>query len=128
MSPKAYAHTFYTEPAILRFPVSLLTASALISGLVSSLVDHYLNEDNVQLQRDSWDNSNSDVHSKTRNEISLEMYIRKATRATKYVVADFKDVLGISHVSTGLREVSFMNLTGSLQESLKECRRWLAKL
>ena len=105
--------TICTEPDILRFPISLLTASALISGLVSSLVDYYKHEDGLQLKKRPWDDSNSGVISETENEISLEMYIRRATRATKYVVADFRDVLGISHVSAVLRKICFMKLSES---------------
>lgn len=55
------------------------------------------------------------------------MHVRKATLATKYVVADFRDVLGINHVSAFVRNVRCIALTERVQECLKECRRWLAE-
>lgn len=76
----------YTEPDILRFPISLLTASALIDGIIESLIQKYKAEDCRKAVR----NANSHLTSSPK---------RRAVKAAQGVLLDLQEVLGYTEVS-----------------------------
>ncbi|KAI0926491.1 hypothetical protein AcV7_005415 [Taiwanofungus camphoratus] len=69
------------EPDILRFPISLLTASALIDGIIESLIQKYKAEDCRKAVR----NANSHLTSSPK---------RRAVKAAQGVLLDLQEVLG----------------------------------
>lgn len=94
------------EPDVLCFPVSLLTVSALITGIILSLADHYEAEADEAIWRQ---------HNRTRNtcrctakdylvnELQREEiqkhFMRRAVRAVDGVVQDMRDLVGLADVS-----------------------------
>ena len=104
------------EPDVQRFPVSTLTAVALMDGVVESLVHRYL----YQTTSSIFDYSSSTAREKRRrprNEDSIEShalelaassnlkmknrkkYLRKAKRASEGVRCDIQALVGVTDVS-----------------------------
>lgn len=67
---------------MFQYPISLLTAAALIDGIIEALITYY----------DTEDTGNPTGHGKT-----LET---KATCAVAGIVDDVKDILGVKKVSS----------------------------
>ncbi|KAG2071275.1 hypothetical protein BDR04DRAFT_1016458 [Suillus decipiens] len=89
------------EPDVLQFPVSLLTASALLDGLIIAIARHYRSEAKMT----AWRNSGcrcpapSACTENTSKQVPWQVYESKAMDAVKDVVLDLTDVLEIRNVS-----------------------------
>ena len=114
-------HLWKTEPDILRFPISLLTVSALISGITISLLDYYEAEVVLRRQRrlassDHEGPSSSYCICNHYNDDTDPTCVRKAVhlreteetqrsqmnrviKASKCVILDMTDLLNICDVS-----------------------------
>ena len=98
-----------TEPDIIRFPISLLTISALIPGIINALVDHYEAEAEVVLWRQSLRKTqpctcNSTVSRAKRDllqdtQAQTQRYVRRAVKAAEGVILDLRDLVGVGDVS-----------------------------
>lgn len=98
------------EGEMVQFPISLLTAAALIDGIVEALMTYY---------------DDDDVGNKTGYNKALET---KATCAVAGVVDDVKDVLGVQKVSTSCHNMIIrLILTSLMKKDLNRCRAWIRK-
>ncbi|KAL0948509.1 hypothetical protein HGRIS_011070 [Hohenbuehelia grisea] len=105
------------EPDVLRFPMTLLTAAALVDALISTLLEraNYLSEWNGETRRLGLDAANevaSDVRKKHRQPAQALHERRRVRMSRKIegVVYDLQAVLGIA------------------DDDLKTCRNWFAEL
>jgi hypothetical protein len=104
---------FLAEPDMLRFPISLLTVSALISGIAISLFNHYQAEAELAMW---WEQRRSQATDHTctctcnfsivnwvahdaRSEEARKAYVRRAVRAAEGAIKDMMDLVGIDEVS-----------------------------
>ncbi|KZP09361.1 hypothetical protein FIBSPDRAFT_760073, partial [Athelia psychrophila] len=99
------------EPDVLRFPVSLMTAPALMAGvLLSVIAQHWLHHRSldeqerdaeyaewihIDLEADDGDGSNLGE----KNEDRERGYVQRAIDASVDVLQDLRDVVGIDNVS-----------------------------
>ncbi|KAG1729443.1 hypothetical protein EDB19DRAFT_2027731 [Suillus lakei] len=90
-----------TEPDVLQFPVSLLTASALLDGLVIAIARYYKAEADMEawrFQRNSGCRClapSACTPENTAKPVPWQVYVSKAMDAVKDVVLDVTDVLQI---------------------------------
>ncbi|KAL0945252.1 hypothetical protein HGRIS_000762 [Hohenbuehelia grisea] len=105
------------EPDVLRFPMTLLTAAALVDALISTLLEraNYLSEWNGETRPLGFDAANevaSDVRKKHRQPAQALHERRRVRMSRKIegVVYDLQAVLGIA------------------DDDLKTCRKWFAEL
>lgn len=100
------------EPDVLQFPVSLLTASALLDGLIIAIARHYRSEAKMT----AWRNSGcrcpapSACTENTSKQVPWQVYESKAMDAVKDVVLDLTDVLEIRN------------------DDLERCRVWMSQV
>ncbi|KAG0703396.1 hypothetical protein DFH29DRAFT_803550, partial [Suillus ampliporus] len=93
------------EPDVLQFPVSLLTASALLDGLIIAIARHYKAEadmDAWRFQRNSYCRCPAPSFCAPDNTIKAvpwQMYVCEAMSTVQDVVLDVQDVLQIREVS-----------------------------
>jgi hypothetical protein len=102
-----------TESDILRFPISLLTISALISGIITSLINHYESEAEPIIWRQQLSlhgtrtcACNSAVSCAQRDSVQDAQvqgqrgYVRRAVKAAEGVILDLQDLLRVGDVSS----------------------------
>jgi len=102
-----------TEPDILRFPISLLTISTLISGIVIALINHYEAEAEAIIWRQQLSlhgiqtcACNSAVSCAQRDSLqdaqvqAQRRYVRRAVKAAEGVILDLQDLLRVGDVSS----------------------------
>ena len=102
-----------TEPDIIRFPISLLTISALISGIIIALVNHYEAEAEVMIWRQQLSlhgiqtcACNSAVSCAQRDFLQDAQvqgqrgYVRCGVKAAEGVILDLQDLLKVGDVSS----------------------------
>lgn len=91
----------YLEPDMLRYPVSLLTAAALIDGLTCALVRHFRTETeaNVCERKVPPTPLDSECVSYGIEPTSSQIYLFEATELVDVVILDVRDVLELSDVS-----------------------------
>lgn len=106
------------EPDVLDFPVSLLTASALLSGITITLTDQYKTEADFatwQHEREQRlslkgllgrcecrldQNKENWEEREVREEEEHKGYMKRATKAAQDVSMDIRDLLQLKNVST----------------------------
>ncbi|KAG2346279.1 hypothetical protein BDR05DRAFT_929465 [Suillus weaverae] len=105
-----------TEPDILQFPVSLLTASALLDGLIIAIARHYKTEADTEtwrFQRNSGCRCpapSTCMPENTTKQVPWQVYVSKAIDAVKDVVLDVTDILQIRDAD------------------LERCRAWMSQV
>ncbi|KIM88073.1 hypothetical protein PILCRDRAFT_269974 [Piloderma croceum F 1598] len=111
-----------SEPDIIRFPISLLTISALITGIIIALINHYEAEAEAIIWRQQSLHGiqtcacNSAVSCAQRDSLqdaqvqAQRRCVRRAVKAADGVILDLQDLVGVGN------------------ENLRECRVWLAGL
>lgn len=105
-----YELNYSPAPDILRFPISLLTVSALISGIIVSLIGHYESEADIyywQRQRaQGCVCRSSDITERGAEEDQMRRnYMRCAVQATESIITDFQDILLIQTVSVAILKI-----------------------
>jgi hypothetical protein len=134
----------YTEPDILRFPISLLTISALISGIIIALINHYEAEAEAIIWRQQQSlhetktcTCNSAVSCAQRDSFqdaqvqAQRRFVRRAVKAAGGVILDLQDLLGVGDVSSLVFEDAdegVVLILFFIQENLRECRMWQTEL
>jgi hypothetical protein len=102
-----------TEPDIVHFPISLLTISALISGIIIALINHYEAEAEAIIWRQQLSlhgtricACNSVVSCAQRGSLQeaqvqvQRRYVGRAVKAAEGVILDLQDVLRVGDVSS----------------------------
>ncbi|KAG2128396.1 hypothetical protein BD769DRAFT_699075 [Suillus cothurnatus] len=103
------------EPDVLQFPVSLLTASALLDGLIIAIARHYKAEADTekwQFRRNSGcccPVPSTCAPENTTKQVPWQVYVSKAMDAVKNVVLDVMDILQIR------------------DDDLERCRAWMSQ-
>lgn len=90
-----------TEHDFLEFPISLLTASALLDGLIIALARYYKSEADLKSwsrQGSSWCRCRS-TPDDTVKPVPWQVYVCEAMNAVKDIILDILDVLQIRDVS-----------------------------
>lgn len=114
MVPLLYVSNIFFPVAteMIQFPISLLTAAALIEGATASLIDFY-------------------EHNARELEFGEETVPEQAVAVMSDTVKDIKELLNISSVSC-LYHVPFVRCIYSMYRNfkpdMKSCRRWLRKI
>lgn len=120
------------EPDVLQFPVSLLTASALIDGLIIAIARHYKAEADMETWRFQWNSGcpcpvppNCTLENTTKR-VPWQVYVSKAMDAVKDVVLDVTDILQIRDVSV-VHDI-WPPLQILYQDDLERCRAWMSQV
>ncbi|KAG1769955.1 hypothetical protein EV702DRAFT_1281971 [Suillus placidus] len=104
------------EPDVPQFPVSLLTASALLDGLIIAIARHYKTEADTEtwrFQRNSGCRCpapSTCTPENTTKQVPWQVYVSKAMDAVKDVVLDVTDILQIRDAD------------------LERCRAWMSQV
>lgn len=115
---------------MLQYPVSLLTAAALIDGLIFALARHYKTEAEANV-------CNCKNPPKTPGPVpervlddtepmTWQIHHFEATHLVDDVILDVKDVLQLSDVSRKYSPCIDADRLHGLQMELDECRTWLS--
>ncbi|KAG1868381.1 hypothetical protein DFJ58DRAFT_678805 [Suillus subalutaceus] len=105
-----------TEPDVLQFPVSLLTASALLDGLIIAIALHYTAEADMEKSRFQRNSGcrcpapSTCMPENTTKQVPWRVYVSKAMDTVKDVVLDVTDVLQIR------------------DDDLERCRAWMIQV
>jgi hypothetical protein len=120
------------EPDVLQFPVSLLTASALIDGLIIAIARHYKAEADMETWRFQWNSGcpcpvppNCTLENTTKR-VPWQVYVSKAMDAVNDVILDVTDILQIRDVSV-VHDI-WPPLQILYQDDLERCRAWMSQV
>lgn len=104
------------EPDVLQFPVSLLTASALIDGLIIAIARHYKAESDMEAWRFQRNYGcrcpvpSTCTPENTTKQVPWQVYVSKAMDVVKDAVLDVMDILQIR------------------DDDLERCRAWMSQV